>query len=120
MLLRRALFLAYTVYRPSDAQKIIERCKKMKKLVSFMLTVCLCLSFCLTLTACGENHDETAAEVRDKILKIIGFFVFLFRSGLLERPGRNVIFVLESSRKNVNRGITEFVRDFGYGHVSLA
>ena len=96
----------------------------MKKLVSFLLAVCLCLSFGLTLTACGENHDETVAEVRDeilrRILKIIGFFVFLFRSGLLERSGRNVIFILESSRKNVNRGITEFVRDFGYGHVALA
>ena len=46
-----------------DAQKIIERCKKMKKLVSFLLAVCLCLSFGLTLTACGENHDETAEEM---------------------------------------------------------
>lgn len=35
----------------------------MKKLVSFLLAVCLCLSFGLTLTACGGSHDETAGEM---------------------------------------------------------
>ena len=53
--------MTYIIYRPSDAQKIIERCKKWKNF--FLLAVCLCLSFGLTLTACEENHDETAEEM---------------------------------------------------------
>lgn len=35
----------------------------MKKLVSFLLAACLCLSFGLTFTACGKNDDESPKEM---------------------------------------------------------
>ncbi len=35
----------------------------MKKLVSFLLAACLCLSFGLTFTACGKKDDESPKEM---------------------------------------------------------
>lgn len=57
----------------------------MKKLVSLLLIVCLCLSFGLMLTACGKNNDESPKEmtreeisaayktVADEAFKKLGF-----------------------------------------------